>query len=149
MRLKSIFNITPVTAKSGVCTCSFVFKDFPLSSVFAGKGFSEVADWLRVQESLKWALARGWPLQSFGLVSTGKRNLAHELNGKKINKSKRIKGCKETKWLFFFSWYRAGLWFRAHGWRESSFVRRERNSRARGEVKRELRESDRRGVLGI
>ncbi len=57
MRLKSIFNITPVTAKSGVCTCSFVFKDFPLSSVFAGKGFSEVADWLRVQESLKWALA--------------------------------------------------------------------------------------------
>ncbi len=23
------------------------------------------------------------------------RNLAHELNGKKINKSKRIKGCKE------------------------------------------------------
>ncbi len=57
MRLKSIFNITPVTAKSGVCTCvAFVFKDFPLSSVFAGKGFSE-ADWLRVQESLKWALA--------------------------------------------------------------------------------------------
>ncbi len=41
-------------------------------------------------------------LQSFGLVSAGKRNLAHELNGKKINKSKRIKGCKETKWLFFF-----------------------------------------------
>ncbi len=56
MRLKSIFNITPVSAKSGVCTCvAFVFKDFPLSSVFAGKGFSEVADWLRVQESLKWA----------------------------------------------------------------------------------------------
>ncbi len=49
-------------------------------------------------------------LQSFGLVSAGKRNLAHELNGKKINKSKRIKGCKETKWLFFFSWYQAGLW---------------------------------------
>ncbi len=57
MRLKSIFNITPVTAKSGVCTCvAFVFKDFPLLS-FAEKGFSEVADWLRVQESLKWALA--------------------------------------------------------------------------------------------
>ncbi len=47
-------------------------------------------------------------LQSFGLVSAGKRNLAHELNGKKINKSKRIKGGKETKWLFFFSWYQAG-----------------------------------------
>ncbi len=53
-------------------------------------------------------------LQSFGLVSAGKRNLAHELNGKKINKSKRIKGCKETKWLFFFSWYQAGwVWSRA------------------------------------
>ncbi len=27
-----------------------------------------------------------WPgLQSFGLVKFGKRNLAHELNGKKIN----------------------------------------------------------------
>ncbi len=86
-------------------------------------------------------------LQSFGLVSAGKRNLAHELNGKKINKSKRIKGCKETKWLFFFSWYQAGLWFRAHGWRENSFVRRERNSRARGEVKRELRERFQGGVL--
>ncbi len=79
-------------------------------------------------------------LQSFGLVSAGKRNLAHELNGKKINKSKRIKGCKETKWLFFFSWYQAGLWFRAHGWRE-------RNSRGRGEVKRELRERFQGGVL--
>ncbi len=67
MRLKSIFNITPVTAKSGVCTCvAFVFKGFPLFSVFAGKGFSEVADWLRVQESLKWALARGWPCRVLG-----------------------------------------------------------------------------------
>ncbi len=50
-----------------------MFKDSPLSSVFAGKGFSEVADWLRVQESLKWAL-----------VEVGVR-VAHELNGKKIN----------------------------------------------------------------
>ncbi len=33
-----------------------MFKDSLLSSVFAGKGFSEVADWLRVQELLKWAL---------------------------------------------------------------------------------------------
>ncbi len=61
-----------------------MFKGFPLSSVFAGKGFSEVADWLRVQESLKWALVLAG-LQSFGLVAVGKRNLAHELNGKKIN----------------------------------------------------------------
>ncbi len=78
MRLKSIFNITPVSAKSGVCTCvAFVFKGFPLFSVFSGKGFSEVADWLRVQESLKWALA------GFGLVVFGKRNLAHELTERK------------------------------------------------------------------
>ncbi len=81
MRLKSIFNITPVTAKSGVCTCvAFVFKGFPLFSVFSEKGFSEVADWLRVQESLKWALAG---LQSLGLVVFGKRNLAHELTERK------------------------------------------------------------------
>ncbi len=80
-------------------------------------------------------------LQSFGLVSAGKRNLAHGLNGKKINKSKRIKGCKEARWLFFSSWYQAGSWSRAHGWREREFIfRRERNSRARGEVKRVLRE---------
>ncbi len=52
---------------------------------FAGKGFSEVADWLRVQESLKWALVLGWFCRVFGLVAVGKRNLAHELNRKKIN----------------------------------------------------------------
>ncbi len=81
-------------------------------SSFAEKGFSEVADWLRVQESLKWALA--------GFAeSWAQRNLAHELNGKKINYSKRIKGCKETRWFFFSSWYEAGLWSRARGWRES------------------------------
>ncbi len=57
MRLKSIFNITPAQQSLGFVLAAFVFKDFPLSSVFAGKGFSEVADWLRVQESLKWALA--------------------------------------------------------------------------------------------
>jgi len=57
-----------------------------LSSVFAGKGFSEVADWLRVQELLKWALVLGWVCRVFGLVVVGKkRNLAHGLNGKKIN----------------------------------------------------------------
>ncbi len=58
MRLKSIFNITPVTAKSGICTCvAFVFKGFPFVLRLFRKGFSEVADWLRVQESWKWALA--------------------------------------------------------------------------------------------
>ncbi len=44
-----------------------MFKDSLLSSVFAGKGFSEVADWLRVQESLKWALVLGWFCRVFGL----------------------------------------------------------------------------------
>ncbi len=67
MRLKSIFNITPVSARVwGFVLAAFVFKDSPLSSVFAGKGFSEVADWLRVQESLKWALALGWPCRVLG-----------------------------------------------------------------------------------
>ncbi len=59
-----------------------MFKDSPLSFVFAGKGFSEVADWLRVQESLKWALVE---VGVFRLVAVGKRDLAHKLNGKKIN----------------------------------------------------------------
>ncbi len=50
--------MTPAKQGSWGFTCvAFVFKGFPLSSVFSGKGFSEVADWLRVQESLKWALA--------------------------------------------------------------------------------------------
>ncbi len=63
-----------------------MFKDSLLSSVFAGKGFSEVADWLRVQESLKdESLVLGWFCRVFGLVAVGKRNLAHKLNGKKIN----------------------------------------------------------------
>ncbi len=81
MRLKSIFNITPVSAKSGVCTCvAFVFKGFPLSS-FAEKG-SPKSDWLRVQESLKWALAgfaESWaccPWQT---------QLSTRTHGKKIN----------------------------------------------------------------
>ncbi len=41
-------------------------KDSLLSSFFAGKGFSEVADWLRVQESLKWAVGSCLVLQSSG-----------------------------------------------------------------------------------
>ncbi len=86
MRLKSILKLHQLSKNLGVCTCvAFVFKDSLLSSVFAGKGFSEVADWLRVQESLKWALVLGWVCRVFGLVVIGKRNLAHGLNGKKIN----------------------------------------------------------------
>ncbi len=49
---KIYIKITPAQQESGVCTCvAFVFKDSLLSSVFAEKGFSEVTDWLRVQES--------------------------------------------------------------------------------------------------
>ncbi len=84
MRLKFILKLHQLSKNLGVCTCvAFVFKDSLLSSVFAGKGFSEVADWLRVHESLKLVL--GWVCRVFGLVVVGKRNLAHGLNGKKIN----------------------------------------------------------------
>ncbi len=70
MRLKSIFQYYTSFSKSlGFVLAAFVFKDSPLSSVFAGKGFSEVADWLRVQESLKWALALGWPCRVLGWLS--------------------------------------------------------------------------------
>ncbi len=86
MRLKSILKLHQFQQESwGLYLQLFLFKDSLLSSVFAGKGFSEVADWLRVQESFKWALVLGWFCRVFGLVAVGKRNLAHELNGKKIN----------------------------------------------------------------
>ncbi len=72
-----------------------MFKDSLLPSFFAEKGFSEVADWLRVQESLKWALALGWFCGVVGWLKfrralevglgVGKLKLTHELNGKKIN----------------------------------------------------------------
>ncbi len=100
-----------------------------------------------------------WPgLQSFGLVVLGKRNLAHELNGKKINSSQRIKGCKETRWFFFSSWYQAGLWSRAHGWREERvhFSREEgvqgRERAFSGESFKksgEIQEGEEKCVLGI
>ncbi len=61
-----------------------MLKDSLCPPSLQGKGFSEVADWLRVQESLKWALVLGRCCRVFGLVKFGKRNLAHELNGKKI-----------------------------------------------------------------
>ncbi len=84
-------------------------------------------------------------LQSFGLVSAGKRNLAHELNGKKINKSKRIKGCKETKWLFFFSWYQLARCGPEHMTQERVHFSGERERVPRGrsiqEREEKLRES--------
>ncbi len=68
-----------------------------MSSVFAEKGFSEVADWLRVQESLKWALALGWFCGVVGWLKfrralevehgVDKLNLAHETQ-RKENKLK-------------------------------------------------------------
>ncbi len=86
MRLKSILKLHQLSKNLGfVLALLLCLKDSLLSSFFAGKGFSEVADWLRVQESLKWALVLGWFCRVFGLVVVGKRNLAHELNGKKIN----------------------------------------------------------------
>ncbi len=49
--------MTPAQQESwGLYLQLLCLKDSLLSSVFAGKGFSEVADWLRVQESLKWAM---------------------------------------------------------------------------------------------
>ncbi len=63
-----------------------------MSSIFAEKGFSEVADCIRVQESLKWALALGWFCGVVGwlkfrralkvVLGVGKLNLAHETQQK-------------------------------------------------------------------
>ncbi len=82
MRLKSIFNITPGTAKSGVCTCvAFVFKGFPFVLRLFRKGFfpkSLIGLEFRSRGSGRWLV-----LQSLGLVSAGKRNLAHELTERK------------------------------------------------------------------
>ncbi len=56
MRLKSILKLHQLSKNLAfVLAVAFVFTGSLLSSFFAGKGFSEVADWLRVQESLKWA----------------------------------------------------------------------------------------------
>ncbi len=49
---------------------------------FAEKGFSEVADWLRVQESLKWALAGFAESWACRLWQT---QLSTRTHGKKIN----------------------------------------------------------------
>ncbi len=69
-----------------------MFKGFPFV-----KGFSEVADWLRVQESLKWVLALGWFCVVVGWLKfrrvlevglgVGKLNVAHETQ-RKENKLK-------------------------------------------------------------
>ncbi len=61
MRLKSILKLHQLSKNLGfVLAVAFVFKCSLLSSFFSEKGFSEVADWLRVQKSLKWALVLGW-----------------------------------------------------------------------------------------
>ncbi len=136
MRLKSIFNITPVTAKSGVCTCvAFVFKGFPFVSVFAGKGFSEVADWLRVQESLKWALAgfaESWACRLWQTQLSTRTQ-------RKENKTK-VKEQKDVKMAFLLIMVATGwVWSRAEErvsrWhsQESAFFRRERERSKRSE----------------
>ncbi len=86
MRLKSILKLHQFQQESGVLYLQLLCLRIPFCPPsLREKGFSEVADWLRVQESLKWALVLGWFCRVFGLVAVGKRNLAHELNGKKIN----------------------------------------------------------------
>ncbi len=74
--------MTPAQQGSWGFTCvAFVFKGFPFVS-FAEKGFSEVADWLRVQESLKWALAGFAESWACRLWQT---QLSTRTHGKKIN----------------------------------------------------------------
>ncbi len=69
MRLKSILKSHQLSKNLGfVLALLLCLKDSLLSS-FAEKGFSEVADWLRVQESLKWALVLGWFCRVLGLLS--------------------------------------------------------------------------------
>ncbi len=49
MRLKSILKLNQLSKNLGfVLALLLCLKDSLLSSFFAGKGFSEVADWLRV-----------------------------------------------------------------------------------------------------
>ncbi len=66
MRLKSILKLHQLSKNLGfVLALLLCLEDSLLSSFFAGKGLSEVADWLRVQESLKWALVLGWFFAEF------------------------------------------------------------------------------------
>ncbi len=89
-------------------------------------------------------------LQSFGLVSAGKRDLAHELNGKKINKSKRIKGCKETRWFFFSSWSQLARCGPEHMSREGVHFSGEREREIQEEKLRErIQESVLVFILGL
>ncbi len=59
MRLKFILKIHQFSKNLGFVLVAFVFKGFPFVIRLCKKGFSEVADWLRVQESLKSVLALG------------------------------------------------------------------------------------------
>ncbi len=96
-------------------------------------------------------------LQSFGLVVLGKRNLAHELNGKKITK---VKEQKDVKRLGGFSSHHGIKLARGPehmaGERESSFFQRERafkgereHFQEREEFKKGIQESEEKYVLGI
>ncbi len=99
-----------------------------MSCVFAGKGFSEVADWLRVQESLKWALAgfaeswacRLWQTQ----LSTRTQRKENKLKSKNKKDVKRLGG---------FSSHHGSNWLGVvqSTWREREFIFPERE-RERG-----------------
>ncbi len=125
--------------ESGVCTCvAFVFQD-SLVLRLCRKGFlDEVADWLRVQESLKWALA-GFA-ESWALSSLANATLAPRTQRKENKLSQRIKGCKR---LGGFSSHHGSNWLGVvqSTWREREFIfperERERNPRGRSIQERE------------
>ncbi len=74
--------MTPAQQESGVLLALLLCLKDSLLSSFAEKGFSEVADWLRVQESLKWALAGFAESWACRLWQT---QLSTRTHGKKIN----------------------------------------------------------------
>ncbi len=83
VKLQIYIKITPAQQESGVCTCvAFVFKDSLLSSVLQERVSPKSLIGLEFRSS---GVGSWLVLQNFGLVVVGKRNLAHELNGKKIN----------------------------------------------------------------
>ncbi len=132
MRLKSILKWHQHRKDLGVLLALLLCLKDSLLSSFAEKGFSEVADWLRVQESLKWALAgfaESWACRLWQTQLSTRTQ-------RKENKTK-VKGCKETRWFFLLIMVATGwVWSRAHGWRESSFFQRVHFQRE-GEFKRE------------
>ncbi len=135
MRLKYILKWHQHRKDLGVLLALLLCLKDSLLSSFAEKGFSEVADWLRVQESLKWALAgfaepwacRLWQMQ----LSTRTQ--------RKENKTK-VKEQKDVKMAFLLIMVATGwVWSRAEErvsrWhsQESAFFRRERERSKRSE----------------